>query len=267
MGTRFRGIPARFGATVVRAPALFAVSLVLVSCVDEPVQWSDISYRRSRLGDPPAISAVRDANLPTIVGTVAPCRRSVTSVASRVELFRVWWSVRGDSNAVLSMQRSPDGGRTWLAPVVVDARDRGGRGCSRPSPGISYDSTSRYVYLAYFLEGADGPGVFFGHSMNDGQMFHSPVPVVYGRNPARAAVAGRGDSVVVVFEDPNAATPTLGVVLSRTTGHIFDQRGEVTPQEVRAVQPWLSLSNGRIGVWWMTPDVLDRVGHREGIWK
>jgi hypothetical protein len=122
------------------------------------------------------------------------------------------------------------------------------------------------VYLVYFLDAADGPGVFFAHSMNDGLMFHSPVPVVYGRNPAHAGVAGHGDSVVVVFEDPNATTPTLGFVLSHTTGHIFDQRGEVTPEEVHAVQPWVALSGNRISVWWMTPDI-DRVGHREGTWK
>ena len=67
--------------------------------------------------------------------------------------------------------------------------------------------------------------------------------------------------------DPNATSPTLGMVLSHTTGHIFDQRGEVVPEDVRANFPWVSLSGNRIGVWWMTPDALDRVGHREGAWK
>ena len=98
-------------------------------------------------------------------------------------------------------------------------------------------------------------------------MFHSPVPVVYGGPPVRASVAAHGDSVVVVFEDPNATSPTLGIVLSHTTGHIFDQRGQVTAEEIRANQPWVSLEGNHVNVWWMTPDVLDRVGHREGIWK
>jgi hypothetical protein len=241
--------------------------LAMSACVGEPVEWGDVSYRHSQLGDPPAISATRDAGLPTVAGTVSACRRSVTAAASSSNVFRAWWAVRPDSNALLSLQRSPDGGRTWLSPVLVDARDHGARGCNRPSPGISQDSTSGYVYLVYFLDAQDGPGVFFAHSMNDGQMFHSPVPVVYGNSAAHASVAGHGDSVVVVFEDPNATTPTLGIVLSHTTGHIFDQRGQVTPEEVRAVQPWISLSGNRIGVWWMTPDVSDRVGHREGTWK
>jgi len=243
------------------------VLLATSACVSKPVDWGDVSYRHTQLGDPPAISATMDAALPTVAGTVAACRRSVTTAASRADIFRAWWAVRADSNAVLSLQRSSDAGRTWQPPVQVDARDHGARGCSRPSPGISQDSASGYVYLVYFLEAEDGPGVFFAHSMNDGQMFHSPVPVVYGKTPSHASVSGHGDSVVVVFEDPNATTPTLGLVLSHTTGHIFDQRGEVTPEEVRAVEPWVTLSGKRIGVWWMTPDALDRVGHREGTWK
>jgi len=243
----------------------FLALLSLAACVDEPVDWGDVSYRQSRLGDPVAISATRSANLPQVRGTVAGCR-SVVAQASSAEVFRAWWAVRSDSNGVLAMQRSTDGGRTWQPPVVVDDRDRGARGCKRPQPGLSYDSPSRYVYLAYFIDTPDGSGVFFAHSMDEGKMFHSPVPVVFGNYPAHASVAGRGDSVVVVFDDPNAGTPTLGYVLSHTTGHIFDQRGQVTPEEIRAMWPWVSLNKNRIGVWWMTP-AADRVGHREGVWK
>jgi hypothetical protein len=245
----------------------FILALALTACVDEPVQWGDVSYRHSRLGDPPAISMRMDANLPAVAGTVAPCRSSVAVARRRDELFRAWWGVRADSNAVLSMQQSRDRGRTWESPVEVDARDHGRRGCTRPGPGMSADSASGYVYVVYFLDAEGAPGVFFAHSMDDGRMFHSPVPVVYGRNPSRASVAGRGDSVVVVFEDPNATSPTLGMVLSHTTGHIFDQRSEVVPEDVRANWPWVTLAGNRIGVWWMTPDAVDRVGHREGTWK
>ena len=245
---------------------LFA-PLCLSACVSEPVEWGDVSYRHSQLGDPPAVSATRDANLPQIPGTVAACVRSVVATFGRAELFRAWWAVGSDSNAVLSLQRSADGGQGWEPPVEVDARDRGGRGCNRPKPAVSYNSASRYVYLAYFLDARDGSGVFFAHSMDEGKMFHSPVPVVYGNYPAEVSVDGHGDSVVVVFEDPNAVRPMIGYVLSHTTGHIFEQRGEVTPPEIRAHRPWVVLKNDRIRVWWMTPDSLDRVGHREGIWK
>ena len=210
------------------------------------------------------------ANLPTVRGTSVPCMQSVRSTAVAHELVRAWWSMRADSSVVLSLQHSLD--TTWQAPIEIDARDRGHRGCIRPAPGLFYDSASRYVYVAYFIEGADGAGVFFAHSMDDGSMFHSPVPVVYGRTPSVAAVAGHGDSVVVVFEDPNSTTPRIGIVLSRTTGHIFEQRDEVTPEEIPARAPWVALAHDTITVWWKVRDErgqipADRVAYRSGVWR
>ena len=187
-------------------------------------------------------------------------------------MFRAWWATRSDSSAVLSMQRSADRGSTWEAPVTVESRDRGRRGCDRPAPGIFYDPVSGYLHLVYFIEGSDGAGVFFAHSMDKGGMFHAPVAVVYGNAPSAASVAGIGDSVVVVFEDPNSTTPRIGIALSRSAGHIFEQRGQVTPDDVPAITPWVALDKSRIAVWWKTPASSaagsgDRVGYRAGSWR
>lgn len=246
--------------------------LTTTACVKEPVDWGDVSYRNSLLGDPDTRSGIMSANLPAVSGTSAPCIQSVRNAAAGRELVRVWWSMRADSGVVLSLQHSTDRGATWHAPIEIDARDRGGRGCIRPPPGIFYDSASRYVYVAYFIEAPDGAGVFFAHSMDDGSMFHSPVPVVYGRLPSVAAVAGHEDSVVVVFEDPNSTTPRVGIVLSHTTGHIFEQRDEVTPEEVAARAPWVALAHDTVTVWWKVRDErgsisTDRVAYRSGIWR
>jgi hypothetical protein len=244
----------------------------LSACVTEPVEWGDVSYRRSQLGDPDARSAVMSADLPSTAGAPNPCIRSIRTSGTGDDLFRVWWSSRNDSNVVLSMQRSGDGGRSWETPVAVDSRDRGRRGCDRPAAGVYYDSVSGYLHLVYFIERSDGAGVFFAHSMDKGGMFHAPVAVVYGNVPSAASVAGRGDSVVVVFEDPNATTPRIGIALSRSAGHIFEQRGQVTPDDVLALLPWVALDHGKITVWWKTPDKSgspygDRVGYRLGRWR
>jgi hypothetical protein len=245
--------------------------LLLASCVNEPVEWSDVSYRQSQLGDPDARSAVMSANLPAIPNAGAPCINSIRTAGTAGELFRAWWSSRNDSSVVLSMQRSENQGRTWQPPAEVEPRDRGRRGCNRPAPGIFYDSVSGYVHLVYFIEASDGAGVFFAHSMDKGGMFHSPVPVVYGNSPSVASVAAHGDSVAVVFEDPNSTTSRIGIVLSRVTGHIFDQRAQVTPDDVAAIAPWVALDGNKIRVWWKTPSdsasVSDRVGYRDGIWR
>jgi hypothetical protein len=126
--------------------------------------------------------------------------------------------------------------------------------------------------VVYFMEANDGAGVFFAHSMDNGATFHSPVPVVYGNRPSAAAVAADGDSVVVVFEDPNATAPRVGIVLSHTTGHIFEARGDVTPDDVPAAAPWVALDHRTITVWWKDPsatntETRERVGYRTGRWK
>jgi hypothetical protein len=241
-------------------------------CVAEPVEWGDVSYRRSQLGDPDARSAIMSADLANVAGATAPCVQSVRAAGEGANVFRAWWSVRSDSSVVLSLQHSADRGVAWQPPVEVDARDRGRRGCDRPPPGIFHDSAAGYVHLVYFIEGSDGAGVFFAHSMNDGGMFHSPVPVVYGSAPSIAGVAAHGDSVVVVFEDPNSNTPRIGIVLSHSTGHIFEQRAQVTPDEVPAVGPWVALAHDTVTVWWKTPAGDgsrggDAVGYRIGTWR
>lgn len=257
---------------------MFSV-LTLSACVGEPVEWGNVSYRPSKLGDPDTRSGVMSAGLPAIVGAPAQCFRSIRTTALYVrtaaagsDLFRAWWAIRSDSSALLSMQRSPDRGATWEAPVIVESRDRGRRGCERPAPGIFYDPVSGYLHLVYFIEGSDGAGVFFAHSMDKGGMFHAPVAVVYGNVPSAASVAGIGGSVVVVFEDPNSTTPRIGIALSRSAGHIFEQRGQATPDDVPAITPWVALDNRRITVWWKAPASSaagsdDRVGYRSGSWR
>jgi len=254
------------------ALAMLLPLLGLSACVKEPVEWGDVSYRQSKLGDPDARSAIMSANLPAITVAPAPCIRSIRTAGLRPDLFRAWWASRSDSSVVLSVQHSPDAGTTWGPPVEVEGRDKGRRACDRPSPGIFYDPGSGYLHLVYFIEGNEGAGVFFAHSMDEGKTFHAPVAIVYGNVPSDASIAGNGDSVVVVFEDPNATTPRIGIALSRSAGHIFEERGQVTPDDVQAVAPWVALDHGKITVWWKTPDRSgsqygDRVGSRAGFWR
>jgi hypothetical protein len=261
---------------LIRARGLLSSSLLMASlfaCAADPVDWGDVQYRRSMLGDPDTRSSIADQNLPRDPTAIAACRMSIRTAADGGEMFRAWWSVRADSSVVLWAQRSLDGGASWQPAVQSDARDHGGRGCARPAPSIFYDRAHRYLYLVYFIEPNDGAGVFFVHSMDDGATFHAPVPIVYGNRPSAASVAANGDSVAVVFEDPNATAPQIGVALSRTTGHIFEERGEATPDDVRAVAPWVSLDHRKITVSWKDASTeggaapSDRVGYREGTWK
>ena len=263
---------------------VLVTALILVSgCAKEPVEWGGILYRPSRLGDPDARSSIMSANLVETSPALNTCIRSIRPSGDTLDLFRVWWSSRNDSSVVLSLQRSKDRGRTWAAPMVIDSTDRGRRGCDRPPPATAFDPTKGYLYLAYFIEPRTGAGLFFAHSMDRADMFHAPVPIVYGTRPVAAGIAGRGDSVVVVFEDPNTSQSRIGYALSNTSGHIFETRGQVTPDEEVATAPWVYLKGNRITVSWKSGNLAamtgsggfgtkpaessDRVGVRNGVWK
>lgn len=266
----------------VRALGVFGL-VAAAGCTEEPIEWAGIGYRRSLLGDPDTRSSIMSANLVETRSGLGPCLRSIRAAGDSLDLFRLWFSSRSDSSVVLSLQRSSDQGRTWLAPMVVDSMDGGRRGCNRPAPATVFDPASGYLYLVYFIEPRTGSGIFFAHSMDRGEMFHAPVPVVYGRKPSAAGVAGRGDSVVVVFEDPNSSQARIGYALSHTSGHIFEQRGQVTPNEEVATAPWVTLDGNEVTVFWKSSDRsattagggsgdadvmdVDRVGFRSGIWR
>jgi hypothetical protein len=163
--------------------------------------------------------------------------------------YAVWWQSRPDSSVVLmSARRAPRG--KWSEPVIADSTDHGVRGCGRPAPAIAADAKSGYVHLAYFAEPKSGAGIFFAHSMDAAATFHSPVPIVFGRNPSRVSVASDGDRVVVAYEDPNSTQPIIGIALSNTMGHIFESRSIATSENGRARQPVVRVEEDSIRLWW-----------------
>jgi hypothetical protein len=127
---------------------------------------------------------------------------------------------------------------------------RGRAGCARPVPFISADSINGYLYIVYFLDSKEGAGLFFTHSMEAGAYFHEPVPIVYGDRPSSAAVASRGDTVVVAYEDPNSRLPRLGLALSRVQGHIFEHRVSASDENHEARTPRVAIRGTRIALAW-----------------
>jgi hypothetical protein len=194
----------------------------------------------------------------------AACPGSLRVAAlSPTEIYSVWWSRRDGGRALLLSARSDDSGGTWTPPVPVDTTDRGVSGCDRPLPAIAADATSGYVHVTYFINSAGGPGIFFAHSMERGELFHSPVPIMYGDRPSATAVAAADSVVVVAFEDPNGTRSQISLAMSHTWGHIFSrERPEASSGAPIAEQPLIALRHPLIAVGWHGKDkaVIARVG-------
>lgn len=237
--------------------ACAACLAVLPACQRPPVEWDDATVTLDVPGDgarlvapaaaTPALSVAPSAQAPPPPGACPGSARTARAGSLVVSAF--WRAAQGGA-ATLYFRASRDAGATWTPEVVVDARDRGGRGCDRPPPAIAIGQRSDYVHLAYWLEPADGAGVFFAHSMDGGRMFHSPVAVVYGTGAARAAVASVGDTVVVASEDPNAPAQRLLLAISRTAGHIFELRTNVPSEGAPQPSPQVALRGRDIYVGW-----------------
>lgn len=256
----------RAGAAIVLCVAVLAPG----ACSAPSVDWGEISY--------PSTPPIGVGALPVPVQNepAGACPGSLRAAPSGRDTYATWWHVRQDSSAVLMAGRSVDGGRTWITMAPADTTDRSRRGCDRPAPAIYADSATGYVDFAYFLEANEGAGIFFTHSMDGPHIgegngvFHSPVPVIYGEHPSRVSVTARGDDVAVAYEDPNGLQPRVGVVLSRTMGHIFETRSDVSSADLPAVDPRVSLSRNVVTVQWSErPDSVPsggRIAVRRGEW-
>jgi len=127
-------------------------------------------------------------------------------------------------------------GSAWRGPIMVDsldqgpgdaqAADRGAYGCARPAPSVAIDQKYGYVHVAYALTGPEGPGVFYAHQMDPRSQFEPPVAILYGERIGDARVAVDGEVVAVAYEDPNSGLGRrkIGLAVSRTSGHLFEDR-------------------------------------------
>ena len=236
---------------------MLLVALALLGCGEPPVQWDAtrtlpappsgmISPDGALHRDTLALLATR---IPPPNGGVCPGSLALSRSGGR--LYAAWWRVRPDSGALLLAALTENEGRTWSTPAPVDTTDQSVSGCNRSPPAIAADSASGYVHVVFALLGREGPGLFYAHSMDAGETFHSAVPIFYGDRLGRSSVAADGDLVAVAFEDPNSRTPRIGLALSRTMGHIFEERLlPISDDHGVATHPLAAVRGRRIAVAW-----------------
>ena len=244
-------------AAAARGASTILAALALLGCGEPPVQWDatrTMPAVPSRMISPdgalqPDTMAMLATRIPPPERAVCPGSLALSRAGGR--LYAAWWRVRPDSGALLLAASTEDEGQTWSAPAPVDTTDQSVSGCNRSPPAIAADSASGYVHVVFALLGREGPGLFYAHSMDEGAMFHAAVPIFYGDRLGRSSVAADGDLVAVAFEDPNSRTPRIGLALSRTMGHIFEERLlPISDDHGVATHPLAALRGRRIAVAW-----------------
>jgi hypothetical protein len=242
-----------------RRTAIVLLLALVSACIKSPVEWTtrrslplDTDSARVLAAD----GTLRPDSMLALAARVTPpssdiCPGTLRLARAGGSLYATWWAPRPDSNANLLVSRSLDGGRHWSVAAPADTSDRGVTGCRRIAPSIAADSTSGYVHVTYAMVAPEGPGLFFAHSMDEGVTFHTPVAIVYGERLGRTSVAADGDIVIVGFEDPNSKTPRIGLAISRTMGHIFEQRILPLSDDVgTATRPRTAVRGRQLAVAW-----------------
>ncbi len=153
-------------------------------------------------------------------------------------------------------------GSAWRGPIMVDsldqgpgdaqAADRGAYGCARPAPSVAIDQKYGYVHVAYALTGPEGPGVFYAHQMDPRSQFEPPVAILYGERLGDARVAVDGEVVAVAYEDPNSGLGRrkIGLAVSRTSGHLFEDRLTASGPISNARDPHVIVRGRAVVVGW-----------------
>jgi hypothetical protein len=254
---------------------LFATALL--GCQPDVVKWEESReiatslHRHARLainGDRASFELEPLTTTPFTQPNLCPRSLRVAGHAGK-PMHAVWWSLRADSTAALLASRSDDRGITWNAVVPVDTTDVSRKGCERLPPSIAVDAFSGYIHVVYSLENATGTGVFFSHSMEGGQLYHAPVPIVFGTQESAADVAAERGRVVVAYEDPNMREESAGriaLAISQTDGHIFEHRVSVTRGGVAVSEPAVAIAGEKIAVAWREnpAKVMARIGRLAG---
>ena len=192
---------------------------------------------------------------PDTTSLLAACPGSVVRTPMvRGSAWGVWWQIRDDSSAVLMAARYDSVGVS-MRRLVVDSLDKALLGCARPAPAVAVDSINGYLHVGYFMVAPEGPGLFYAHLMDPrATAFELPMAVVYGERPSRVALASRGDTVAVAYEDPNSEAGRIAMSLSFTAGHLFEQTARIIPvstsSQTAAAPQIVRLGGGELWVGW-----------------
>ena len=234
--------------------------LLAVACARAPIAWNAPATSFGASGDSLVVDSEGHARLMPAVPAAPPadseldgsvCPGSVRVAAVGAGRVAVWWRPRADGSAALLLARTGAAGDSaWSAPVAIDSVDRLTIGCDRPPPTVAIHPLSGFVHVVYALESPAGPGLFYAHSMDGGRVFEQPRPIVYGERRALSAIALAGDTVAVVYEDPNSPRGDIRLALSFDQGHTFGPRLAASPDDARAGAPLVALRPPHIAVAW-----------------
>lgn len=247
-----------------RAMALLAPRIAAMPEARLRAETPPVAPMTMPMSAPPPSLSLGDGDAPA---DSLRCARSLREALAPMHgRVAVWWSRRERGRVMLlaawrDTLTSESRLGAWRGPIIVDSLDqgpvdaqassRGSAGCSRPAASVVVDALHGYVHVGYALTGPEGPGVFYAHQMDPRAAFETPQAIVYGDRLGAVRVAASGDVVALAYDDPNGGErPRIGVAVSRTSGHSFEDRIIASSAIAKASDPFIALRGRAIVVGW-----------------
>lgn len=204
-------------------------------------------------------------NVRVHAGESCPCCRTAVAPGRGDTVYAAWRTVAPGQVREVVVARSPDGGRTWAAPVRAQRDGWVIEGCPHAGPSLTVDAGGR-VHVAWWSGRAGAAGVFYARSDDGGRSFGAPVAlgVAERSRPAHvqlavadAAGGARAVRVVVAWDDGTRNTPVVRVRVSRDGGASFGPAAQASDPTRAATFPVLALDGARLALAWSEEGAMD----------
>ena len=198
-------------------------------------------------------------------GEACPCCRTAIAAGRGDTVYAAWRKVAAGNVREVVVARSPDGGRSWGAPVRAQRDGWVIDGCPHAGPSLAVDAAGR-VHVAWWTGKRGAAGVFAARSDDGGASFAAPVPlgVAPFSRPAHVQLAvagggaGGGERLVAAWDDGTTEVPRVVVRASGDGGARWAPAVTASAGAEAATFPVLAAGGGRLTLAWSaeSPDHL-----------
>ena len=164
-------------------------------------------------------------------GSRAPARASGPAIAAhpRSSDLYVAFAVGYNERRGIYVQRSPDGGSTWLSPTLAFNAAQAGWD-SVDKPALAIDAESNVLHLTWLrtsMPNAEGArGVYYARSSDMGQTWSEPVMLAQGQADWPRLAAYAAGQVYAAWTVPGEVTASGTTQLARVWGSFSSDSGQ-----------------------------------------
>ncbi len=141
-----------------------------------------------------------------ISGDICPCCRTALAFGDNGEIFASWRHIYDESERIIVVATSLDGGKTWSKPVKVSKKGWKINGCAHSGPAMKY--TGGKLFITWYTGKDDKASLKYSYSSDNGKSFEEAKNLqgaILDANHPDITVIGKEAWVIFQGRDPKQA--------------------------------------------------------------